>query len=372
MAWFPALSGTIETVFSIGRLIKATFSTSSLTSSRTFTLPDASGSLALISPSQAKSANYTVIASDVQSLIRFSGGSYTASLTSAATLGSGFSVWLMNSAASSSNTLTIDPAGSETVDSKTTLTLYRGQAVQIISDGTNWRVIGAIGVSRAMSQNTLSTATQPNATGAESVAIGVGTTASGDYSTSIGVNSAGVGGTASGISSLSLNGGEAASVNALAFGDYVTSRSTRGGKAFGNGRITTTGDAQFRMQQARGQTTNATPLVLTADASTAAATNIFRLSNNSTFTFRVMVTGHRTDSAGRASYIFEGCIFRDANAASTTMGQVVKTVIYETTAGYDASVTADTTNGGLIVTVTGASGHTMTWVAHIEAAEATT
>lgn len=371
MAWYPSLSGTIETAFSIGRLIKATFSSSALTASRTYTLPDVAGTLALIPPAQSKSTNYTVVASDDQSIIRFSGGSYTASLTSAATLGNGFTVWLMNSAANSAHALTIDPDGSETVDSKSTLLLYRGQAVLIMSDGTNWRVIGAIGVSRAMSQNTLSTATQPNATGAESVAIGVGTTASGDYSTAIGVNSAGAGGTASGIASLSMCGGEAASVNALAFGDYVTSRSTKGAKAFGNGRVTTTGDAQFRMQQKRNQTTDATPTVLTADAGAASSTNIFRLPNNSTFTVKVLVVGHRTDAAGRASYSFEGCIFRDANAASTTIGHMTKTVLYETTAGYDASVTADTTNGGLRVTVTGESGHTMTWAAHVEAVEAT-
>lgn len=373
MSWFPSFAGTVEAAFSIGRLIKATLSTSSLTASRTFTLPDVAGTLSLIPPTQAKSDNYTVVASDGQSLIRFSGGSYTASLTSAATLGSGFTVWLMNSAGSSSHVLTIDPDGSELVDSKATVLLYRGQAIQIMSDGTNWRIIGAIGSSRAISQNTDSSATQPNATGAESVAIGAGTTASGNYSVALGLNSSGAGGIASGISSLSLCGGEAASVNALAFGDYVTSRSTRGAKAFGNGRITTTGDAQYRHQQARGQTTNATPLVLTGDAGTASSTNIFRLPNNSTFTYRVMVTGHRTDAAGRASYMFEGCIIRDANAASTALaGTQAKTVYCESNSGYDATVTADTTNGGLIVTVTGVSGHTMTWVAHIEAAEATT
>jgi hypothetical protein len=47
MAWFPSLDGTILSTFKIGRLIKATLSTSSLTASRSFTLPDRAGTFAL-------------------------------------------------------------------------------------------------------------------------------------------------------------------------------------------------------------------------------------------------------------------------------------------------------------------------------------
>lgn len=371
--------GTGQTSYTNGQILIGnttgnTLTKSTLTAGEGITITNGAGSITLAQSritQQAKSGGYTVISSDHGTLIRFSGASQTASLTSAATLGEGFMVWLVNSSANASQVVTIDPSGAETIDFKSTLDLYRGQSIQIMSDGSNWRVIGAVGFSRAFSHNTLSTATQPTATGTESVVVGPYSVASGDYAVAIGANTTGVGALSSGVSSLALMGGEAVAASALAFGDYVTSRSTRGAKAFGNGRITTTGDAQFRMQQVRGQTTTATPLVITADASSASSTTIFRMPNNSTYTFRVMVTGHRTDTTGRASYVFEGCITRDANAASTAMAASTKTVVYETTASYDATVTADTTNGGLIVTVTGASGHTMTWVAHIEAAEAT-
>lgn len=345
---------------------------SGLTADRAYVLPNTSGTLALTTITSTKNGNYTVVKADDQTCLRFSGGSYTVTLSAVGTVGDGFTITIMNMAATSTHVLTIDPDGAELIDTKSTMTLYRGQGVTLVVNSGSWRIIGTIGYTRSWGENTDVNSTRPIPSGAESVAIGQGTTASGDYSVAIGATSGGVGSVASGLGSVALGGGEAASVGAFAFGQDVTSRSTRGGKAWGGGKITTAGDAQYRMQQVRGQTTNDTPLVLTADAAAASATNIFRLPNNSTYTYRVMVTGHRTDVAGRASYEFRGCIIRDANAASTALaGAQIKTVIYESTEGYDATVTADTTNGALIVTVTGAASHTMTWVAHIEAAEAT-
>jgi hypothetical protein len=47
---------------------------------------------------------------------------------------------------SSNNLVTIDPAGSETLDGATTIALSQVNAVrEYISDGTNWRLVAAIG-----------------------------------------------------------------------------------------------------------------------------------------------------------------------------------------------------------------------------------
>ncbi len=64
-----------------------------------------------------------------------------------------------------------------------------------------------------------------------------------------------------------------------------------------------------------------------------------------------------------AGYHVEGCIRREATAASTTLvGSVVKTVLGEDVAGWDVALTADTTNGSLKVEVTGAAGDDIQWV----------
>lgn len=84
----------------------------------------------------AKTSGYTIISTDANSVINFTTAGDTAALTSAATLGAGFRVTIMNTAASGD--VTIDPAGSETLDSLTTRALRPGDRTTIVSNGTNW------------------------------------------------------------------------------------------------------------------------------------------------------------------------------------------------------------------------------------------
>ena len=60
------------------------------------------------------------------------------SLTSAATLGSGFVVAFVNA---DSGVCTIDPVGSETVNGNATWTLNAGDSVALVSNGVNWLVV---------------------------------------------------------------------------------------------------------------------------------------------------------------------------------------------------------------------------------------
>lgn len=87
-----------------------------------------------------KSGAYTVIASDQGRVINCS-GTWTLALTEAATLGDGFVVAAMNSGA---GTITIDPAGVETIDGAATKTLGAGKLLLIYCNGASFASVGSV------------------------------------------------------------------------------------------------------------------------------------------------------------------------------------------------------------------------------------
>lgn len=161
---------------------------------------------------------YTVVASDLGKVINCTTGTFTVSLTSAATLGSGFNCWVWNSGA---GTITIDPASSETIDGSATVSLTANQTTQIVSNGSNWYTIGKavtiptalLGITNSASPYTTALGYQAGASvtgdnntlvgyqagtaitaGIQNVAIGNNTldaNISGDYGTAIGSNALG-------------------------------------------------------------------------------------------------------------------------------------------------------------------------------------
>lgn len=63
---------------------------------------------------------------------------------------------------------------------------------------------------------------------------------------------------------------------------------------------------------------------------------------------------------------------RDANAGTTALiGSVSKTVLAETNVAWDAAVSADTTNGSILIQVTGEAAKTIRWVAVVQTVEVT-
>lgn len=156
-------------------------------------------------------------------------------------------------------------------------------------------------------------------------------------------------------------------------GARASTRSIYGMVAMSSGRFGTTGDAQFGLYPLRGLTTNATPTVLTADQGSASTTNQVILTNNSEYTFKALVSSHRTDTVSgwthRASWVVEGAAARDANAASTIVSAVINTIT--NTPGWTLAVTADTTNGGIAFTFTGAASQTIRTVAVVQTCEVT-
>lgn len=99
---------------------------------------DGGGAFSL--PVTAKAITYTMLAADKGSEVNFTTAGVTFNLLAAATVGSGGTIAVRNSAATGD--VTIDPNGAETLDGLATRLLRPGDWVLLRTDGTNWRTIG--------------------------------------------------------------------------------------------------------------------------------------------------------------------------------------------------------------------------------------
>jgi hypothetical protein len=122
------------------------------------------------------------------------------------------------------------------------------------------------------------------------------------------------------------------------------------------------------------QTTDATATRLASDTSAAGTTNQVILPNNSAYTFQGTCIANVTGGGNTSGWKFEGVIKRGANAASTALVAAVTPTVIAQDAGaatWVLAITADTTNGGIAVTVTGQAATTIRWVVKIETTEVT-
>ena len=122
------------------------------------------------------------------------------------------------------------------------------------------------------------------------------------------------------------------------------------------------------------ETTAVTATVLAANTSAASATNQVNLVNNSAFYFKGAVIANVTGGGNTKGWTIEGVIKRGANAASTALvGTATVTSNYADAGAstWTVTVTADTTNGCLAITVAGQASTTIRWVANIETTEVT-
>lgn len=134
------------------------------------------------------------------------------------------------------------------------------------------------------------------------------------------------------------------------------------------------GVSQGGMLVVARETTDATPAILRSEGSAPSANNQLSLPNNSAYYFTGSVIAGVTGAGNTKAWKFEGAIKRGANAASTSIvGTVIKNIIAQDSgaSAWDVSFTADTTNGTLSVTVTGAAATTIRWVCKIETTEMT-
>lgn len=226
------------------------------------------------------------------------------------------------------------------------------------------------------------------ASGIESVAMGDTNTASSSGAVAIGVINTASGGSAvamgsgcvaSGSNSFAVGQSNTANatVSGVFAGSYGTTRSIQGNTVFAasNAPIASAAGAQQTARLVMGrQTTDATPTVLTSNTSAAGTTNQVILANNSAYFFKGQVIANVTGAGDTKGWVIEGVMKRGANAASTTLvGAVTVTSSYADAGAstWAVAVTADTTNGGIKVEVTGQAATTIRWVCSIDTTEVT-
>ena len=158
-----------------------------------------------------------------------------------------------------------------------------------------------------------------------------------------------------------------------AFGRYAVSNIV-GKFAFSSNFFVTRGDVQTGCVVLSRGTTNTTPTALTT-ASVASTNNQVILPNNSAYAFTGIIVARQQASGGSdyAAWEIKGAIIRDANAASTSLGTYNINVLSKTAgaSAWDVALSADTTNGGLAITVTGAAATNIRWVATVQTSEVT-
>lgn len=178
----------------------------------------------------------------------------------------------------------------------------------------------------------------------------------------------------------SILGGIDNAANAFAstvLGRRGTSRSIVGNMVFAAGSIpiaNTTGASQAALLILGVQTADATATVLRSNSSAADATNQLVLANNAASYVRGSIIANVTGGGNTKAWTFEGAIKRGANAASTAIVGTFSVNVIAQDAGASAwtiALSADTTNGGLQVQVTGQAATTIRWVCKLETTEVT-
>lgn len=213
----------------------------------------------------------------------------------------------------------------------------------------------------------------PNASASWSVAIGYGASASASGSTAIGANWNHGAPTCSASGAVALGDGVTAdAAGSFAYGSAAITNGIVGKQAFSNGKFASVGDSQSGKYVLRMATTSGVATAMSTNGLTAGASNQIILPNNTAMSFSGTVVVRLKASAGSSSAAWQisGLIRREANAASTTLVASTVTVI-SNVIGVAIALSADTTNGGLAVTVTGTVFTDFRWVANIDTAEVT-
>lgn len=195
----------------------------------------------------------------------------------------------------------------------------------------------------------------------------------------------------------SVVGGDSNNAQAISAGVFAGSNNTANGAyscviggAFGTTRgiignlvytacndplsLFTAGRAQNAVLTLVRQTTTATPTVLTSNANAAGFTNQVVLPTNSAYYVRGSCIANVTGGGNTKAWSFEAAIKQGASAATTAIvGAVIKNVVAADAGAstWDITISADTTNGALSVSVTGQASTTIRWVCKVESTEVT-
>ncbi|MDC1020637.1 hypothetical protein OAR23_01285 [bacterium] len=225
----------------------------------------------------------------------------------------------------------------------------------------------------ATGTNSIAIGDRAKATSSNTLAAGSLTTSSGgDGSTSLGYISS-----ATGLASFTAGTFCTASGKwSQAIGYDATTQSISGKLAKANGDFSAAGDAQYGVLVLRQTTSDATAKTLISEltpfVTTGNATNQVILPNNSAYSFSGTIVARQqaADGTACAAWKVEGLIRREGSAGTTVLVNSATTVL-DNTPSWGMALSADTTNGGLSITVTGAASTDIRWVATIHTSEVT-
>lgn len=211
------------------------------------------------------------------------------------------------------------------------------------------------------------------ATGSYATAIGPSSVASGQGSLAIGGNGSV---TASALGAVAIGGGvvnagaNAAAQSSVAIGDWAHVPTVIGKYAFSSNGAYVQGGTQAGLLVCRAVTSDATPTVMKTDTAAASTTNQQTLPNNSAYAFDGLIVARQAASLGTSSAAWQisGLIRRESTAATTILIASTVTAI-SNVPGWTITLSADTTNGALAITATGAVAANVRWVATINTSE---
>lgn len=237
-----------------------------------------------------------------------------------------------------------------------------------VAGGTGNLASGAGGFVGGGTSNTASNTVATVAGGNQNTANNTNCFIGGGFNNTASANMAVVSGgstnTASGIRSWVPGGGNA------------TTRGIHGRGAWAGGNLASNGDTQVGEHVLLRQTTDATATRLTADNAAPGTTNQIVLPNFSAYAGILIVTAKATGTTDAAHWIINCGAVRGANAAATTVqgggASIAPTLSSGTGSTWRLDVSADTTNGALGVTATGAAATTINWSTRFAGAEAVT
>jgi hypothetical protein len=170
--------------------------------------------------------------------------------------------------------------------------------------------------------------------------------------------------------------GVAAGQQSFIYGNYSTGfglqtydQSRYGGLWQASGFFASLGDAQQGFSVLRASTSATSAATLTSDGSSASSANIINLVNNSAMRLTIDIVGRDTTNNNTGFWKLEAGIKRGSSAATTAIvGTVIPTVV-ALDSGWSTqttpTLTADTTNGGLNLSVTPITSNACHWVARV-------
>jgi hypothetical protein len=180
---------------------------------------------------------------------------------------------------------------------------------------------------------------------------------------------------ASGTYSVALGSSNIASGNtSVAIGNRSSTNNVSSKVAIGTVFSGVNGAYQMGQLGLGAITTDATSTVLKSDTNVLSASNICTIQNNNAVSFNIEIVAQNIGTGKVGQWNTNGLIKRGANASATALvGTPTITLTNGDSEGWIAAgsvaVSADTTNGGLTVTVTGAASTTIHWMCRINTVE---